>query len=117
MPKKKKHMKYIGNLKFDAQQYDLASIPDNETAKKDAEAIMPLIRVAAVLLNDSDKGLAKKIREGGELDPWLDLLEGLLAAAQHKKQEYDLLNAGYIRLQVVLERIVGKNTVERCYSN
>lgn len=34
----------------------------------------------------------------------------------HKKQEYDLLNAGYVRLQVVLERVVGKRTMERVYS-
>ena len=114
MPKKKR-FEYVGHLKFSAQQYDLTSIPDNETAMKDTAAIMPLIRMAAVLLTDTDRELTKKIRDGGDLSPWLSLLDQLVGATAHKKQEYELLEAGSLRLQIALERIVGKKTMERCY--
>jgi hypothetical protein len=52
MPKRKAQLEYVGHLKFLAQQYDLTTIPDNETAMKDAAAIMPLLRLAANLLTD-----------------------------------------------------------------
>jgi hypothetical protein len=109
-------MEYVGNLKFDPSPYDLASLPDNETAMKDAAAIMPLLRIAAVLVGDSDRGLAKKIRRSDDLETWMGLLEQLVAAREHKKQEYDLLSAGYVRLQVVLERVVGKRQIERTFA-
>lgn len=116
MPKTKR-IAYVGGLKFAAQQYDLASIPDNERAKKDAAAIIPLIRLAAVLVRDNDRGMTKKIRDSGELNIWVDLLEQLLAAAQHKKQEYDLLKAGYVRLQIALERVVGKRKINATFAD
>ena len=56
-------------------------------------------------------------RDSGDLNVWIDLLEQLLAAAQHKKQEYDLLNAGYMRLQIALERVVGKRTIEATFAD
>ena len=116
MTKKQKRIEYVGSVKFAAQKYDLKSLPTNERAAQDAAAIMPLMRMAAVFINDSDKGMEKKIREGGDLGPWLDLLEQLVDAAQHKKQDYDLLNAGSMRLQVVLERIVGKKEMKQTYA-
>jgi hypothetical protein len=115
MPKKKR-IEYVGHLRFGGQHYDLGSIPDNETAMKDAASIMPLIRIAAVLLTDDDKGMTKKIRESGDVNVWVRLLEQLLAAAEHKKREYDLLNAGYIRLQIALERVVGKRKMEATFA-
>jgi hypothetical protein len=63
-----------------------------------------------------DRGLTKKIRDSGDLNVWVDLNEHFLAAADHKKQEYDLLIAGFVRLQIALDRVAGKRTMEATFA-
>ena len=41
-------MEYLGRLKFQAAEYDLTSIPDNDRAARDAASMMVYIRVSAL---------------------------------------------------------------------
>ena len=108
-------MEYIGGLKFPAQEYDLASIPNNERAGKDAAAMMPYIRMAALFLHESDEELEAKVR-GSDISEHMDLLEGIGAALDAKRQDAGMLEAGFTRLLVVIERVLGEETVRATYS-
>lgn len=113
-------MEYIGGLKFPAQKYDLASMPDNERAARDAVTMMPWIRLSAFFLCESDEQLEAKIgataddKEG--MSEWMDMLENIGAALEAKQQDVEMLEAGFTRLLVVIERIIGEAVVNRTYS-
>jgi hypothetical protein len=116
---KAKAMKYIGGLKFPAQEYDLASIPDNERAARDAASMMPYIRMSAVFLMESDDEIEENV--GATSDPeginqWVDLLEGIGAALDAKRQDAEMLEAGFTRLLVAIERVIGKDAIKAAYS-
>jgi hypothetical protein len=98
-------MEYLGGLKFQAQEYDLASIPDNDRAAADAASMMFYIRMSALLLHKSDEELEAWVRADDDPDNWMNLLEGIVAALAAKRQDVKMLEAGCTRLQVVLERI------------
>ena len=71
---------------------------------------MPVIRLAALLTHYSDVELEKIVREN--VDEHMNLAEKFVAAFKPKEQEVQLLNMGYARLQIVLERIVGKDAMD-----
>jgi hypothetical protein len=100
-------MEYLGALKFQAQEYDLASIPDNDRAAADAADMMFFIRMSALLIRDGDEALEAKVRADAKPDDWISLLEGIVNALNAKRQDVEMLEAGVTRLQVVLERVVG----------
>ena len=97
-------MEYLGGLKFQAQDYDLASIPDNDRAAAAAASMMFYMRMAALFLRESDAELEAKVRASDGPDEWITLLEGIVTALDAKRQDVELLEAGYLRLLVVLER-------------
>jgi hypothetical protein len=97
-------MEYVGGLKFQAQDYDLASIPDNDRAAADAASMMFYIRMSAILLHQSDEELEAKVRADNNPADWVSLLEGMVAALTAKRQDVKVLEAGSARLQIVLER-------------
>ena len=107
-------MEYLGGLTFPAQEYDLASIPNNERAAQDAAAMMPYIRMAALLLHESDEELEAKVRSS-DIGEHMDLLEGIGAALDAKQQDAGMLEAGFTRLLVVIERVLGEKTVRAAY--
>jgi hypothetical protein len=113
-------MDYIGGLNFPAQEYDLASIPDNERAGSDAASMMPYVRMSALFLRESDEELEAKVRASGDepdgLDEWMNLLEGIGAALDAKRQDAEMLEAGFTRLLVVIERVIGKGAIKAAYS-
>ncbi len=98
-------LKYLGALKFQPQEYDLASIPDNDRAAADAASMMFYIRMSALLLREGDEELEAKVRHDDNPDHWITLLEGITAALAAKRQDAKMLEAGATRLQVVLERV------------
>src|SRR5688572_9905551 len=90
-------MEYIGGLTFPAQQYDLASIPDNGRAGSDAASMMPYIRMSAVFLLESDADMEEKVRATSDpegMNQWMELLEGIGAALDAKRQDAEMLEAG-----------------------
>jgi hypothetical protein len=112
-------MESLGGLKFPAQEYDLAGIPDNDRAGRDAASMMPYIRLSAVFLRESDGDLEEKVRatfdpEG--MDAWMDLLEGIGDALDAKRQDAEILEAGFTRLLVAIERVLGEPEIKRAYS-
>ena len=110
-------MEYLGGSKFQAEEYDLASIPDNDRAAADAASMMFYIRMSALFLRESDEELEAKVR--ADDDPttdWIDMLEGIGAALASKKQDVGILEAGFTRLLAVLERIEGKEAIDAAYS-
>ena len=112
-------MKYLGALRFSALEYDLTSIPDNERAGRDAAAMMPWIRLSAVFLLESDEELETKVRataDGKGMDDWMGVLEGIGGVLDAKRQDVEMLEAGFTRLLVVIERIIGKAEIKRAYS-
>jgi hypothetical protein len=108
-------IEYIGHLKFEAQEYDLKSLPTNERAAQDAADIMPLIRTAAVTLLKSADELEAIAREPGGVELQLDLIERLQPALDHKQQEVDILNAAIARLIVACERVIGEDVLKPEY--
>jgi hypothetical protein len=109
-------LEYVGGLSFPAQPFDLASIPDNDYAADKAAEAMPYIRMCALLLRDSDTALEQKIRNDPDgVRDWVELAEGIVAALQAKRQDCKILDAGFNRLTVVLERIIGKDKIEAEY--
>jgi hypothetical protein len=105
-------MEYIGALKFPAQEYDLSSISDNKRAASDAAAMMPYIRMSALFLLENDEDLEAKIRASG-LGGYVDLLEGIGAALDAKRQDCEMLEAGFTRLLVVMERMIGEAEITK----
>ena len=111
-------MEYMGGLKFPAQKYDLTTIPDNERAAKDAAAMMPWVRMAALFLCQSDEQLEASVRATADeegMNEWVHILEAIGATLDARRQDADMLEAGFTRLLVVIERIVGKAEIERSY--
>jgi len=108
-------MEYLGGSKFQAEEYDLASIPDNDRAAADAASMMFYIRMSALFLRESDEELEAKVRADDSND-WIDMLEGIGAALSAKKQDVGILEAGFTRLLAVLERIEGKKAIDAAYS-
>ena len=109
-------MEYLGGLSFPAQDYDLHSIPNNERAGRDAAAMMPYIRMCALFLHQTDEELETNVRASGDepegLDQWVSMLEGIGAALDAKRQDAGLLEAGFTRLLVVLERLHGEDNLK-----
>ena len=111
-------IKYLGARKFPAQQYDLDSIPDNDRAGRDASSMMPHIRTSALFLRDSDGELEPKVRACGDdaerLDEWMNLLEGIGDALGAKRQDVEVLEAGFNRLlgSRSARRMVGTTGIE-----
>jgi hypothetical protein len=114
-------MEYLGTLKFPAQAYDLASIPDNERAGRDAADMMPWIRLSALFLRDSDEELEAKVRATANnqegMGEWVGMLESIGAVLDAKQQDVEMLEAGFSRLLVVIERIIGRTEMKRTYSD
>lgn len=112
-------MEYMGGLKFPAQEYDLSSIPNNDRAGSDAAAMMPFIRMAAVFLHESDETMETNVRASGSdeegLEQWMELLEGIGAALDAKRQDVEVLEAGFTRLLVVIERVIGEEVIMAAY--
>jgi hypothetical protein len=116
---KAKLMEYIGGLKFPAQEYDLASIPENDRAGRDASSMMPYIRLSAVFLHESDGDMEEKVRATSDpegMDQWMDLLEGIGAALDAKRQDAEVLEAGFTRLLVAIERVLAEPEIKCAYS-
>jgi hypothetical protein len=112
-------MEYIGSLKFPAQKYDLASMPDNERAARDAATMMPWVRLSAFFLCESDEQLEAKVCATADdkgINEWMDMLESIGAALDAKRQDAEMLEAGFTRLLVVIERIIGEAEIKRTYS-
>lgn len=108
-------MEYLGGLKFPAQHYDLKSIPNNDRAAKDAASMMPYIRISALFLLESDDDLEAKVR-GSDIGEHMDMLEGIGAALDAKRQDCGMLEAGFTRLLVVIERVLGEDAIREAYS-
>ena len=106
-------LEYVGDLKFEAQDYDLKSIPTNKEAAKAAAEMMPWMRTAALMLSVGDDELSALVEGGPE--EFMEMCEGIASAHTAKKSEADLLQAGYCRLIVALERGVGKDEINRFY--
>jgi hypothetical protein len=116
---KQRPMEYVGALKFPAQEYDLASMPDNERAARDAAAMMPWVRLSALFLRQSDQELEAKVRATGGhegMNEWVETLEGIGAVLDAKRQDAEMLEAGFTRLLVVIERVIGATEMTRTYS-
>ncbi len=113
-------MEYLGSLKFPAQQYDLSSIPNNDRAAQDAAAMMPFVRMAAVFLLESDETMETNVRASSDdadgMNQWMELLEGIGAALDAKRQDAEMLEAGFTRLLVTIERVIGEEAVMEAYS-
>lgn len=105
-------MEYIGGLKFPAQEYDLTSIPDNKRAARDAAAMMPYIRMSALFLLESDEDLEAKVR-ASDLGEYMNLLEEIGAVLDAKRQDCEMLEAGFTRLCVVMERVIGEAEITK----
>lgn len=103
-------MEYIGALKFEAEDFDLTSLPDNKRAARDAAAIMPYIRMSALLLRQSDEELEASVRIS-DLGRYMDLAEEIGAALDAKRQDCGILEAGFTRLLVVIERVLAEEAV------
>lgn len=117
---KQQPMEYVGALKFPAQEYDLTSMPNNERAARDAAAMMPWIRLSALFLRQSDEELEANVRATADtqdgMNEWVETFECIGAALDAKRQDVEMLEAGFRRLCVVIERIVGEAEMKRVYS-
>ena len=96
--KRRQPMEYVGGLKFPAQEYDLSSIPDNDRAGRDAAAMMPWVRLAALFLHENDDQLEAKVRASSDaegMSEWMDMLEGIGAVRDAKQQDAKVLEVGF----------------------
>ena len=108
-------LEYVGGLKFEAQDFDLKSIPTNKEAAKAAVRIMPWVRVASLMLLKSDDELTVMIEDDQELH--LEMLEGIVEAQKYQELAVNVLRAGSHRLTIVLERALGEDVINRSYGS
>ena len=106
-------LEYVGGLKFEAQDFDLESLPTNKEAAIAAAEMMPWIRLASLLLRLNDDKLVSAVED--EPEEHVEMLEGIAAALNSKKQDVKILKAGFCRLTVALERTIGKDEINRAY--
>jgi hypothetical protein len=75
--------------------------------------------MSALFLRESDGELETKVRASSDpegLSQWMDLLEEIGAALDAKRQDAEMLEAGFTRLLVVIERVIGATEIKRTYS-
>jgi hypothetical protein len=92
----------VAHMTFEADPYNLDSLPTNEEAAEQAIRIMPVYRMAALMVGYDDKQLEEIVRKIPEAH--LALLEDIASAIQTEKNHLTLLEKAFCRLSVVMER-------------
>jgi hypothetical protein len=96
------HSYPVAHMTFEADPYNLDSLPTNDEAAELAVRIMPVYRIAAVMVGYDDKQLEEIVRKAPEAH--LSLFEDIASAISTEKNHLSLLEKAFCRLSVVLER-------------
>jgi hypothetical protein len=100
----------IAHMTFEPVPFDFDSIPSNEEAAELAARAMPVFRMAALMTRFGDKELEQFARQEPEAN--LELLECIASQMKATKNHLRILELGFTRLSVALERYANDQEAE-----